>query len=338
MANVTENGVVFCVENGVLKKMCNRHKVKCVKIPHILSNGEAIDSIKRAFCQGSYHSIEISDEIENIDGGAFEWSRVKRVRWSRGCKSIPSECFYCSTVEEIYNVNHVESIGDSAFAYSKIKRFAMPPLCTEIPEYCFRDSEITMILNTECIERVGKYALSGCDIMSFVWPSKCKIIPEACFENCELRRLFNIKDVETIKEDAFCCTHHLTKFTWPNNCETMPANCFRASGIKTVKNIESVSCVGSRAFANSDIEEILWPEKCPKIPDHCFNSSALKKFDFTNITNIGESAFADTFPVSKYDMSNSKVMNIDVCAFYGVDRENVIFSYYTPEQEVIDAL
>lgn len=334
MTEVNEGGVVFSVENGVLKRMQNYGKTKSVRIPHVLSNGVIINTIGMFFCIGKYRSIEVSDDIKNISECAFSQALVKRVRWSSGCKSIPLECFHCSSVEELTNISHVESIGESAFESSQIQRFSVPFKCKEIPKYCFKDSALKAITNTENLRKIGKNAFTHCKIRSFVWPSNCKKIPSECFYQSKLKYIFNTKNVKTIRNYAFGGTRKMVKFVWPDNCVIIPKGCFAYSGINTVKNIKGVLCVCSAAFAGSSIESIEWPEMCPSIPPNCFCESKLKDFNFNNITCIGEWAFSDITPISKLDMSNLSSVAISKGAFENIDRESVIFPYYASEEEI----
>ena len=339
MVEIKKNGIVFSVEDGVLKKMNNCGRAKSVRIPHILANGVVINNIGGTFCIGEYVSIKISDEIENISESAFEESRVKKVRWSKGCKTIPNGCFYYSNIEEVLDISYVENIGESAFKYSNLKKFHMPPKCQKIPGYCFASSKLETISNLSHVTEVGEGAFECCNIRELVWPGKCRVIPERCFGECiRLRNISNIEDVEHIGAWAFGNTSKLTRFAWPSGCKTIPDACFSGSGIKIIENIKNVTRVGNAAFSYSEIEEIEWPIGCPVVPYECFWASKLKGFIFDNITHIEERAFAYVQPVSKLDMSNCTVMSVSASSFFFVGRENVIFPYYMPEEEVESAL
>lgn len=248
MSRIKDGDIVFIVNFGLLEQMVNLGAARDVTIPDILPNGERISAIGEKFCQGSYSSINISDDIKHIASNAFECADVRKVRWGKGCKVIPPCCFSLSGIEEIANIDSVTTIGKEAFTESGIEQFIWPSKCKEVPAGCFDGSALRTITNLQNVEKVGKLAFARTpNITKFTWPLKCKTIPEGCFFNSGMTEIENIENVNCIEHEAFAYAA-IERMAWPKNCPEIPTYCFRDSKLAEFLGFEHIACIRERAF------------------------------------------------------------------------------------------
>lgn len=146
-------------ESNRLEKMFISGERDFVELPRRTPSGEEITAIGNGFfvsmCNGKCNTIVIPPTISSMASGAFAYSNVKTVVWSSKCRYISFGCFYCSSIEEIGNIENVEQIGSEAFAYSKIKNVRWPDSCSVIPAHCFFGSALEGISNIDNISSVG---------------------------------------------------------------------------------------------------------------------------------------------------------------------------------------
>ena len=72
----------------------------------------------------------------------------------------------------------------------------------------------------------------------------------------------------------------------------------------------------AKAFSQSDIERFIWPAKCKAIPSQCFfEAKKLKTLDLSNLTEL----------------------DIKAGCLIGVNRDAVIFPYYTSPDTMEEA-
>lgn len=332
---ITEDGIIFWVENGRLESLVNNGEAKSVVIPNKFASGIEITFIDSSVCKGKFDKITISDEITDISENAFAYSAVKEVNWSKGCRVIPSHCFFHSTVEAVHGIENVEIIEEQAFMETKhLKRLRWPDKCNAIPQWCFYCSAIKKISNTKNVIWIGCYAFFQTNLTKFEWPTGCKKIPDSCFAGSALEEISNIEEVERINFKAFFATK-IKKFHWPPKCKRIPDQCFcSCAELTEILNTENVEEVGKSAFEATNIESFVWPDKCHIIPNSCFYHSPLKGIsNISNVSIIEAYAFGRTSfdTANKLDLSESIISTIEEKVFAGLDREAVLFSYYLAE-------
>ncbi len=139
---------------------------------------------------------------------------------------------------------------------------------------------------------------------------------------CECRSLSEVqigKGVDRIPDYGFDLCESLKEITIPENIQTIGSWAFYKAGLEKVKlneglkSIEykafylceglksisipdSVKSVGAEAFCLCDnLEHVDWPADLTMVDNDVFNTcTSLSDFDFSNITMIGDSAFAGT--------------------------------------------
>ena len=201
---VQEGAVSFIIsEDNVLLKMANEGNQKDIVIPDKFDTGEKIEAIGFQCCIGEFGCVEISDKIEKIHAGAFERAKVKSVKWSKGCKTIPCSCFHDSTLEIIDCIGDVEQIQAGAFESCSVREIVWPSKCKEIPASCFFNSEITVISNIDHVKKIGDNAFAKTPMAELEWPSECDTVPAHCFCYSNIQTIYNAQAIDYYSESAF---------------------------------------------------------------------------------------------------------------------------------------
>lgn len=216
-----QDGVYFQVDDkGTLMTMSNPDQVpKDVVIPKATPCGHPIQRLGTKFCFGSFSKITVSDEIEEIGFGAFQFCEAKEIIWPSSCKVVPDQCFAFSFIKKISNMTDIRRMGSSAFAYSDIREVTWPSTLEEIPYRCFAGSSIRKVLNTDCVSRVCAEAFVGSQIETFYSFADTVDIQGFAFGNACFLNEVNLSSsvVCFIKDDAFCradkCKLHLPYYS-----------------------------------------------------------------------------------------------------------------------------
>lgn len=152
-----------------------------------LSSYNSVSICRRCF---RFKKLIIPDSISAIYEGSFYFLHCKEVVWSSNCYVIPENCFRCSDIEKIENIDHVYTIKNAAFAHCEsLKEFSWPSKCEIIPEYCFWGCyKLLSVSNFEAVYVISKAAFLNCENIKTIKPK-------------------NISDINFIEDDAFLRTN-----------------------------------------------------------------------------------------------------------------------------------
>lgn len=203
LKTIVENGIEYHLDDkGTLKRLNNIIGKDMITIPHILHTGDVINALGECFMPNEpFDEIIVSDEITKISTYAFQTCLASTIRWSTGCKRIPSMCFAGSKIRKLTNIENVSRIAGDAFWACKLE-LEWPSRVKKIPNFCFRGG-VVKLTGIDNVTSVEKLAFCCSNIESVVWPSKCKVIPEGCFLNSKLRSISNVGHVVSIGSEAF---------------------------------------------------------------------------------------------------------------------------------------
>lgn len=130
--------------------------------------------LKKGVAIGTYQrklfKLIISDKIENIQAGAFNYAfGLYSVKWPLNCKTIPRSCFsFCKLLTSIDGIQNVTTIEDSAFYATGFNSFVWPENCINIPNQCFEgcDSLSDIVINTPIVS-IGNRVFYGTNLKKF---------------------------------------------------------------------------------------------------------------------------------------------------------------------------
>lgn len=149
-------------------------------------------------------------------------------------------------------------------------------------------------------------------------------------DNCSVDEIWISDGIEFID---MCAFRHSTakKIRWPSTCPAILDTCFANGSLESISNIDNVRHIQYGAFVGPHIKEFKWPEKCNGVPESCFEGSHLGLITgLDSVLSIGNAAFSNT-KLKNLDLSKSRVCEIGIGAFHGLDRESVIPPYFVSE-------
>ena len=85
MEKFAYQNIEFHVSEGVLTAMINMSKTTDISIPSETPGGQKIKAIGAQFCDGSFGTVTIPDDIEDIAAYAFEYAHARKVIWPKAC-------------------------------------------------------------------------------------------------------------------------------------------------------------------------------------------------------------------------------------------------------------
>ena len=273
----------------------------------------------------SLTSFTMPNSVITLGGKAFQnCNKLVTVVMSPSVQSVPGYTFYnCSSLTSISIGNSAESIGDSAFAGCiNLKTVKMPDdnkkLIT-IGVGAFMDCQaLTSLRIPEGIKLIPKNMVKGCTSLSTIsLPISLTTISDSAFAKCtSLTSLSIPSQILTIPVNMCMDCTSLKVVNLPVGIQTIADYAFAGcSSLTSVTNIQKATTVGAYVFRNcSSLKTLSLNPSIYIVPDHlCDGCTSLTSFDFTNITNIGNSSFASCGFVT-LDLPNT-ITNIEVAAF-----------------------
>lgn len=180
-----------------------------------------------AFSGTEIENLVISEGIEYIGGGAFEYGSLREITLPDSLREIGDSAFYsCYGLDEIVIPDGITKIGEYAFQSSGIKYIQLPNSLTEITECMFEDaSNLSSIKLPNGIKRIGKNAFSSTSLKEIEIPDSVTEIGEAAFVETYIREFFlpaNVTKVESCALD----TLSIEKIIMPNTLTDMADDAF----------------------------------------------------------------------------------------------------------------
>ncbi len=223
--------------------------------------------------------VTIPEGVERIEENAFSGcSSLKQVELPDSCKSLGTNAFSKCTGLESINLDKVEKIGAWAFdgCSSLPKTLVVPNSIEAVLSGAFADTGITEVIFEsgrtaipgnacssigdtllqvtipEGVESIGSSAFKGCSsLKQVVLPQSCTSIGAQVFQSCTALESINLDKIEKIGAGAF------------NGCSALP---------KTLVVSNSVWSVGSGAFKDTGITEVIFESGRTVIPNDICNS------------------------------------------------------------------
>ena len=207
----------------------------------------------------------------------------------------------CSSLIDINISNNVNSIGIGAFQS-----------CTSL-------TNINLPQNS-AYTSLSSYLLNGCsNLKSIEIPKYIEIIQDYALANCNFGNLNIPGNVKTIKFFSFANSYNLKSITLNEGIEYIGSQFLRGASITEIIFPNSVTNIETRALHYCpNLKRIVIGKGITTIPDILINSSLNVEEIIIkgNITEIGQSAFADTPSLKKIDMNWNNITKIGSKAFY----------------------
>ena len=205
--NVEELFIPYFITSISIIRIFGHHKN--LKKVHIQEGSKLkkIENLSFSHCK-KLTEINLPEGLEEIGGGAFEWSGLKEIIIPSSVTLIKDMAFKnCEHLEKVIikKDSKLEVIGADAFMQARISSIALPnnlmqigdaafASCTRLKEVCIPDS----------VKEVGESAFSYCSLRSIVLGRGIKFIPKNFANACYVLNSVIIKgDIEGVGKNAF---------------------------------------------------------------------------------------------------------------------------------------
>jgi hypothetical protein len=279
----------------------------------VASYGGAADEITADF---------FASEVTNIAPYAFSENGLTAIELPNSITKIGIAAFGLNEISGTLTLPQgLELIEENAFAENDISAVSLPNTVTEIRAYAF-DSNNTALTNIELkdvvkdgftfIEWQNKNAETVTSINDFTLAYKA-ILKEAA-------HIITIDDIEFDKSTGTIIRYfaYYTNIEIPStidevNVQTIKDEAFASKNITNVKFPESLFEIGSLAFFNNQLQEIVIPDNIGRIQPGAFNKNAIKRVNNSISNGI------------IYNRHSNGQIDINSIASYGGISKNINF-------------
>lgn len=257
-------------------------------------------------CQ-NLSSVNISKNLTDISSNTFNsCSSLVSIDLPEGITGIGAFAFEgCVNLENINLPGNINYLGQSAFeGCSKITEVVIPDKVTEIQRECFANCTLldTVVLNNN-LEIINVNAFTGCSALKNITiPESLTLLYGGAFHLCTALEVVNYNAIEcNIYFDVYPFDSTLGYdgggfvVNIGENVRIIPNYLFINSGVTEINFGENGNCsnIGSYAFANTYVEDLVVPDTVSTIGDCAFsNVSLLKSVQINGVTSIGNRVFA----------------------------------------------
>ena len=271
--------------------------------------------------------LTIPDIVTEIGQIAYNNQTIRELHIGKNVKTMSSGAFYnCENLEVVtFDPNSkLEAISRVAFAYTNITDIEIPNSVKLIDEEAFRNSSLANITFAENsnLETIGSSAFYDSNIKEITLPSSIKEIQTNAFNTLRMDEFVVPASLETIGEYAFSeCKFDVLRFEENENRTKITESSFGNAQIKKIIIPKDIKEIEDYAFSFTRVEEIEFEEGSilETIGIQSFHENRLKYLELPdNLKLIKEQAFYNYGYRMSYVNVNSKLLEIENDAFYGV--------------------
>ncbi|MEE1321776.1 MAG: leucine-rich repeat protein [Acutalibacteraceae bacterium] len=304
--------------------------------------------------------VKMNKKLKTIEKEAFEdCSSLKEILLPETVTEIGKYAFYrCRSLKKINIPEGVTIIQEGAFkeCYSLLN-IELHNGITEIEYDAF--SRCEMLERIKLPAKIGAGAFRDCyGIKEIIFNENTVFISSSAFSDCTgLANIVFPKKLETIKSYAFYNCTNLVSIHLPDTIKTIEYRAFgNCSSLSEVDMSCTVDNIDTDAFENTEYikkahgdfvivdgvlskylgeaDKVIIPDEVTTIGKSVFEKqSDLKEVVFgKNIRKICENAFSGAFEISKIDLSNTSLVEIEKGAFTGtIFQHNSIKKLLLPD-------
>lgn len=246
-------------------------------------------------------------------------------------KKIGNSAFKnCTNLNTIILQDSVRTIDDECFrGCETLKQIIFSDSISEIGNSSFRDCSEIESFCSKGIQILGKYSFYNCQKLISIDLPKLSYIPSYAFGKCTLLKEYNTPNITAIKEGAFSECVGLEECNIPVSVKDIGSEAFKQTSIKQVIIPDNVTALGSGVFNNciqlssatigSGIN-ILYP-----IFDGCVNLFELTisdSYETLNVLPYTSSGYESRYG-GEYASTNGSQVTVCPGYFSGLNLKNV---------------
>ncbi|QKX38297.1 leucine-rich repeat protein [Metamycoplasma hominis] len=281
-----------------------------------------------AFWDAGIKSITIPGSVKEIDGWAFDFSKISHISINLNNKNF-----------EIKDNFFIDKNNKKILAYldKKVTKVTIPDSVKEIGKGAFSNCKnLNEVSLNEGLEKIGDEAFSSTKIESITIPGSIKEIGEGALSFWDIRSIsinsnnknFEIEDNFFIDKNNKKILAYLdkeaTKVTIPDSVKEICKGAFY--GCKNLKEVilnEGLEKIGAEAFKYTNIESITIPGTVKEIGVEAFRHTNIKSITIPNsVKEIGERAFFGCQNLNEVIL-NEGLEKIGAKAFYHTSIESI---------------
>ena len=304
--------------NGNISKIGNEAFYECSKLESVnLSNPELKEIGNEAFYNcGALKEINL-ESVEKFGISSFE---------------------KCAELTNI-NLKNATTIRKNAFLEcTKLETIGEFEKEVEINEYAFTNDKNLKTFKLENVTKLGRNAFENCEKLELnnKFNDQITNIPESCFANCGNIKELDFNNIQTLDKNAFINAFNLKiknskklriigEYALSNVAKNNKMDTFDTDNLEEIQNngcqglfvkklnLKNIKKLGSEAFKESSIEEIIDLEKSnlKEIPQNAFSKcQQLEEINLSKIEKINDFAFYLCSKLTKIDLSNVKTLGV----------------------------
>ena len=326
------DGINYLIRGGVVGVIAGEEKYKGdIKIPETIVY-EGVEYQVTRIEQSAFKdcteltSLELPESINNAAGFYSGCTQLVSINLPKGLTEIPMAMFEgCVNLENCKLPDSIKIIAERAFyGCEKLKELKIPSGVETIGSYAFYKCESLQSMEIpDGVQLIGNSHFYLCtNLYSVILPKDLKAIGSHCFSSCRnLTTVVLPEALKVINEFAFIDCSSLTNIDIPLSVTTIKRSAFSNCGIRELtisghitnwdfseqaifadcKMLESVTfgktaSIPSTAFSGCEkLSSVTFLSDDVRIGTKAFeNCTNLKTISFSNVTDVGESAFAGT--------------------------------------------
>ena len=270
----------------------------------------------------SLKSITFPDKLETIEPYAFsDCTSLQAIEIPDSVTSIGDFAFdNCKNAQTLTLGNSLTELGAGAFSGCESVTRVVYPASLKAVGGMSGCKTLTEVVIPDTVTEIMQAAFSGCkQLQEIKLPSSLKTIGSSAFRSCSFQELTIPDGVETLGDDALCGCMELQSISLPDSVTEIGDYVFQAcSALKTIRLSNNLKKIGTGAFSDSGVTELVIPEGVTLFPnDLCKGCKNL-----TSVTIPGTVKWIEDYNFSECTALTSVVIpegveQIDYNAFSG---------------------
>lgn len=210
--------------------------------------------------------------------------------------SVGRFTFYNINIESLTVPSYVHTIDYAAFCGSSVERITFEEGITDIADSAFDSCNLKELDLPDSLQSIGFFAFLGCrDLETVNFGSGLQAIYDAAFADTGVRSIELPDSLGYLGAEVFADCQNLIQVELGSGVVEIPYHGFYNTGLTSVTLPKQIQVVGTGAFMNSKLTEVIFDCDAVQVYDSAFANCPLGDLELgDNITVVGWESFAGT--------------------------------------------